>query len=140
MKVLIAVDGSACSKRAIDYVAHHVNLFGKFATLTIVNVQIALPPHVSRNLAKSNVQTYYLDGYEKAMKPARQALKAVNLAYTEALKVGNPGDEITKLAKRGRFDMVVMGSHGRGLLRNLVLGSVATRVLATSTAPVLIIR
>ena len=43
-------------------------------------------------------------------------------------------------AKRGKFDLVVMGSHGHGLFRNLVLGSVATRVLAACTVPVLIIR
>ena len=83
---------------------------------------------------------YYLDGYEKDMKPARQAMKAAKLDYTEALKVGNPGDEIAKLAQKGMFDMVVMGSHGRSLLRNLVLGSVATRVLAACKVPVLIVR
>ncbi|MSQ50362.1 MAG: universal stress protein [Betaproteobacteria bacterium] len=36
--------------------------------------------------------------------------------------------------------MLVMGSHGRGVLRNLVLGSVATRVFAACTVPVLVIR
>ena len=48
--------------------------------------------------------------------------------------------ELTDTAKRGKFDLVVMGSHGHGLFRNLVLGSVATRVLAACTVPVLIIR
>lgn len=140
MKILLAVDGSAHSKRTIDYVKQHGSLFGANSTLTIVNVQTGLPPHVVGRLSKSNVQSYYLGGYERDMKSARQALKAGQIVYTEAFKVGNPGDEIARLANRGRFDMVVMGSHGRSLLRNLVLGSVATRVLAACTVPVLVIR
>ena len=140
MKILIAVDGNAYSKKAIDYVKQHRKLFGEHAEITIVNAQTSLPPHVSKRFSKSNIQTYYLDGFEKDMKPARQALKAAGLDYTEALEVGHPGDEIAKLATRGRFDMLIMGSHGRGLLRNLVLGSVATRVLAACKVPVLIIR
>jgi nucleotide-binding universal stress UspA family protein len=140
MKILIAVDGSKHSKKAFDYVKSHLKTFGEHAELTIVNVQPALPPHVTRQFSKSNVESYYLKGYETDMKPARQALKAAKLSYTEALKVGNAGDEIAKLATRGMFDMVVMGSHGHGLLKNLVLGSVANRVLASCTVPVLIIR
>jgi len=140
MKILIAVDGSVYSKKAIEYFKQHRKLFGEHTELTIVNAQTSLPPHVAKRFSKANVQTYYLDGYEKDMKPARQALKSAGLEYTEALVVGHPGDEIAKLATRGRFDMVVMGSHGRGLLRNLVLGSVATRVLAACKVPVLIVR
>jgi nucleotide-binding universal stress UspA family protein len=140
MKILIAVDGSSYSKRAIDYVKQHVKVFGDHAQLTIVNVQTSLPPHVVGKFSKTNVQTYYVDGYEKEMKPARQALKAAKLEYTEAFKVGHPGDEIGKLATKGQFDMVVMGSHGHSLVTNLVLGSVATRVLAVCKVPVLIIR
>ena len=140
MRILIAVDGSKHSKRAIEYVKQHRKMFGEFSQLTIVNVQTPIPMHLAGRFSKSNIESYYLEGYEKEMKPARQALKAAGLEYTEALKVGHAGDEIAKLAKRGRFDMVVMGSHGRSLLRNLILGSVATKVLAACTMPVLIIR
>jgi nucleotide-binding universal stress UspA family protein len=140
MQILIAVDGSKHSKKAFDYVKQHAKMFGAHAELTIVNVQSALPPHVTGQFSKSNIESYYVEGYEKDMKPARQALKAAKLAYTEALKVGNAGDEIAKLAMRGKFDMVVMGSHGHGLVKNLVLGSVANRVLASCSVPVLMIR
>ena len=80
------------------------------------------------------------DIFEKQMKPVRRALAAAGMQCTESLKVGQPGDVIADTAKRGKFDLVVMGSHGHGLFRNLVLGSVATRVPAACTVPVLIIR
>lgn len=140
MKILMAVDGSAHSKQAIAYVKTHLNFFGKDTTITVVNVQMALPVHVAGRFSKTNIQSYYQDAYEKEMKGIRRALKSAGLEFTEVLKVGVPGDEIADLAKRDKFDMVVMGSHGRSLFRNLVLGSVATKVLAACSVPVLIIR
>jgi nucleotide-binding universal stress UspA family protein len=44
------------------------------------------------------------------------------------------------LAALGRFDLLVLGSHGHEALANVVLGSVATKVLALCTTPVLLIR
>jgi len=55
-------------------------------------------------------------------------------------KTGRPGDLICKTATEGKFDLVVMGSHGHGALLNLVMGSVATEVLAGCKVPVLIVR
>jgi len=42
--------------------------------------------------------------------------------------------------KENVIDMIVMGSHGHGALRGLMMGSVATKVIAATTVPVLIIR
>ena len=47
---------------------------------------------------------------------------------------------IAKHADSGKFDLVMMGSHGNGVLVNLVLGSVATKVLANCKTPVLLVR
>jgi nucleotide-binding universal stress UspA family protein len=44
------------------------------------------------------------------------------------------------MAEKGKYDMLVMGSHGHGSLSNLVLGSVATKVMARCTTPVLLVR
>lgn len=55
-------------------------------------------------------------------------------------KVGPAGATIAKMATDGKFDLVVMGSHGHGAVVNLVMGSVATQVLAHCTVPVLLVR
>ena len=47
---------------------------------------------------------------------------------------------VAKIAESGRYDLLVMGSHGHGALGNLVMGSVATQVLANCTVPVLLVR
>ena len=50
------------------------------------------------------------------------------------------GTAIAKLAESGKFDLVVLGSHGHGALGNLVMGSVATQVLANCKVPALLVR
>jgi nucleotide-binding universal stress UspA family protein len=60
--------------------------------------------------------------------------------FSEKYLVGDPGPSIAKFATRGKFDMVVMGSHGRGAVRSLILGSVAEKVIALCRVPVLIVR
>ena len=55
----------------------------------------------------------------------------------------NEGDRVKSIAKfadSGKFDLVIMGSHGQGALGNLVMGSVATEVLARCKVPVLLVR
>jgi len=54
--------------------------------------------------------------------------------------LGTTGETIAKFAESGKFDLVIMGSHGHGVLVNLVMGSVATQVLARSKVPVLLVR
>ena len=55
-------------------------------------------------------------------------------------KVGAAGPLIAKFSEAGKFDLLVLGSHGHGALVNLVMGSVATQVLAICRTPVLLVR
>ena len=55
-------------------------------------------------------------------------------------RVGPADEAICKVAQDGRHDMIVMGSHGHGTLGNLVMGSVATKVLSACKTPVLLVR
>jgi nucleotide-binding universal stress UspA family protein len=73
---------------------------------------------------------------DKLIKEARKAGVAV-----EGLVVdGVPADQIGRLARRRRADMIVIGTHGRTGFSRLLLGSVAARVVATATGPVLTVR
>ena len=55
-------------------------------------------------------------------------------------KIGHAAENIAGLAEKGKFDLVMMGSHGHGTLGNLVMGSVATKVMAHCGTPVLLVR
>ena len=54
--------------------------------------------------------------------------------------MGSAGELIAKTAHAGKFDLVMMGSHGHSALGNLVMGSVATKVIAQCGVPVMLVR
>ncbi|MGH7264281.1 MAG: universal stress protein [Candidatus Rokuibacteriota bacterium] len=56
------------------------------------------------------------------------------------LVVGEPVEAIVKVATDGRFDLIVMATHGRGPLERFFLGSVADRVIRLAPCPVLTVR
>ena len=73
-------------------------------------------------------------------KPIRAFMKAQGLDAEFISKVGHPAELIAKQADAGNHDLLMMGSHGHGLLGGLVLGSVATKVLAACKLPMLLVR
>lgn len=139
MKILLAVDGSSYTKKMLAYLAAH-DLFSAGNEYTTLAVHLALPPQARATLGKTIVQQYYDEECQRIMAPVDKFLLRHGVNAKSLCKVGHPGDVIAKCAQEGKFDLVVMGSHGHGALANLVLGSVANRVLACSTVPVLIVR
>ena len=53
---------------------------------------------------------------------------------------GDPGDQIVSAAEAERVDMVLVGSHGRGAVGRLFLGSVSEHVVRNAPCPVLVVR
>jgi len=70
----------------------------------------------------------------------RTALRRSGIAFKEVALTGDPGQAFAQLAQAKKVGLIVMGSHGRTALKNVLLGSVATKVLASCTVPVLIVR
>ena len=77
----------------------------------------------------------------------RRLRMLVNRARTAGVRVsalvlesGMTHEQIVRVARRQRADMIVMGTHGRTGLTRLLLGSVAARVIATAPCPVLTVR
>jgi nucleotide-binding universal stress UspA family protein len=56
------------------------------------------------------------------------------------VKRGNPVDVILTQAEESNCDLIVMGTHGHGLIADAVMGSTARRVLRKSRKPVLVVR
>ena len=140
MKILLAVDGSAYTKKMLAYVVTHSELFAASNSFTLLTVQPKLPSHASSVVGKEATDNYYREESERVLGPATQFLLRHGINAKTAAKVGHAGEAICKAATSGKFDMVVMGSHGHGLFGNLVMGSVATQVLSHSKVPVLLVR
>ncbi len=140
MKILLAVDGSAYSKKMLAYLSTHEALLSPQHDYTIFTVQPALPPRARAAVGKEVVQAYYAEECEKVLAPVAKFLNRHGINPKSEWKAGHAGESIAKLAQGGAFDLVVLGSHGHSALGNLVMGSVATQVLAHCKVPVLLVR
>lgn len=139
MKILLAVDGSPYTKKMLAYLAAH-ELFSPSNEYTAVTAQMVLPSQARAALGKELVNKYYEDEGQRVMAPVTKYLARHGITPKCIWKTGKPGELVAKTATDGKFDLVVMGSHGHGALVNLVVGSVATEVLASCKVPVLIVR
>jgi nucleotide-binding universal stress UspA family protein len=86
------------------------------------------------------VDTYHAEEAEKILAPVCKFLARHGVQPKRNVKVGPVGETIAKVADTGKFDLLVMGSHGHGAIATLVMGSVTTQVLAHSKVPLLIVR
>jgi nucleotide-binding universal stress UspA family protein len=140
MKILLAVDGSAYSKKMLAYLSTHEAFFSPANEYTVFTAQPALPPRARAAVGKEIVDQYHSEEAEKVLAPIGKFLLRHGINATSSWKVGPAGATIAKMAESGKFDLLVMGSHGHSALTNLVMGSVATQVLAHCEVPVLLVR
>lgn len=140
MKILIAVDGSDYTRRMLDYIAEHQTTFGPGNDFTVFHAVMPVPHRAAAFAGPDLVHGYYEDEARIVLDPIREFMKARNIEARFEHRIGSPAAEIAKAAEKGHFDMVLMGSHGHNALKNLVLGSVATKVLAACGVPVLLVR
>ena len=140
MKVLLATDGSPYTQRMLDYIATHDNMFGVAPEFTAVAVVSAVPPRVSAFLDRETIDGHYQEEAERVLKPVQAFAESKQWNLKVQHRVGHAGDMIADTAKRGSFDLVVMGSHGHSSLGSLVLGSVTAQVIGRCDTPVLIVR
>ena len=150
LTLAIALDGSQYGVAAVRFFVKNRDFFGAAPTLTLVHVvpdlsNLVVPGFFGRvtvpGLKSEQVVAMQGAAFESAMAPARKLLERAGLAATEVRLVGNnPGDQIAAYATKNKLDLIALGSHGHGNLRNLVMGSIATKVLASCKVPVLLVR
>lgn len=140
MKILLAVDGSTYTKKMLAYLTNHLEVFHADNEFTLFTVQLPLPPRARAAVGADVANGYYAEEAAKVTDPVVKFLKRHGIEPKVVHKTGTPGEQIAKQANAGGYDMVMMGSHGHSALGNLVMGSVATQVLAHCKVPVLLVR
>jgi nucleotide-binding universal stress UspA family protein len=140
MKILLAIDGSAYTKKMLAYLATHDTLFAASNSYTLFTAQSSLPSRARAALGKAIVDKYHAEEAEKILAPVAKYLLRHGISAKSEWKIGSAGELIAKCAQAGKYDLLVMGSHGHSALGNLVMGSVTTQVLAQCAVPVLLVR
>ena len=140
MKILLAVDGSDYTNRLLSYLTTHKEWSNAEHAFTVFHVVLPVPHRAAAFAGAEIVYGYYEDDARMVLEPVRDLLARNGIEASFEHRVGHPAQEIASFAEKGRFDLVIMGSRGHGALAGLVLGSVATKVLAGCTVPVLLVR
>ena len=140
MKIVLAADGSSYTKKALAFLVTHEEFGGADAEIVVVNVQPAVPPRVKSMVGAAAVNDYHREEAEKVLKSIAKFLERHDLSYSTKWAVGSPGVEIVKVAKKEKAHMIVMGTHGHGILGRALLGSVAQNVLTQCDVPVLLVK
>jgi nucleotide-binding universal stress UspA family protein len=140
MKILVPVDGSETSLRAIDHVITKMQPLGM--EVHLINVQPPLPygGRASAVIGHDNIDEYHREEGLKALKPAQQKLDAAGVEYHCHVAVGDPADVIVGYAQTHGVDQIVMGTHGRGAVASVLMGSVAKEVLEKAHIPVVLVK
>lgn len=140
MKILCAVDGSEYSYKAMDFICSKFDWFRQAPELHLLYVHPAVPiGRATAVLGKAAIENYYKEESEDVLLPLENVLRKKEIAFNASYLVGEVAQQINLYAERHQVDMVVMGSHGHGSFKNLVLGSVATKVISKSSVPVLLV-
>lgn len=141
MKILLPVDGSECSLRAVEHLLTHISWFREVPEIHLLYVQPPIPiGRVQSHIGKETLHDYYLEESKAHLVLAQARLDAAGRFHTTHVHVGQPAEIIAKMAGEMQCDLIVIGGHGRGALANMVMGSVATRVLHLAACPVLIVK
>jgi nucleotide-binding universal stress UspA family protein len=140
--VLVPTDFSDASESALRYGKAMAEKFG--AALHVVHVMEDLLAHAWAAEVYVSSMPQLRDEIEKESRQRLEALltsaeRAAFRAET-ALLAGNPFLEIIRYAKAHDIDLIVMGTHGRGPIAHMLLGSVAEKVVRKSPCPVLTVR
>ena len=124
-KILLPNDGSEASARALEQVLQRGTAG---LELHLLNVQLPVDGNVRTFVNADELNAYHLAEGLSELAAARTRLDAAGVSYQQHVLVGHPADMIRRFAAENGFDEIVMGSHGRTGLLQLLMGSVATEV------------
>jgi nucleotide-binding universal stress UspA family protein len=138
-KILVPVDGSDNSYRALDAALFLSEKLGSNITVLHVMEEIPITHIESQKLLSELLENYKKENQDILSKCSEIARKKAVTINTILLQ-GNPASIILDFSKKEKYDTVIMGSRGLGKFKELILGSVSSKIVHHSPCEVLLIR
>ena len=141
-KVLLPIDGSECALRGVTLIIAKRSRYTRPDVLEIhlINVQPPFSHDISRFASHEQMASFHREESDKQLLEARQLLDAAGAKYICHYEIGNAAEKIIELATALECDQIVMGTHGRGALAELLTGSITLKVVHLSKIPILLIK
>lgn len=140
LKFLLPVDGSDASNDAVAKFIKLLDWYKEEPEIHLLNVQFPQRGNVVLFIDKESIDLYHREEGMKGLKTARELLDQAGIACRLHITVGNPEEMILRYAKEINCDQIVIGPRGLGVVKGLLLGSVASKVMQLSVIPVLLVK
>jgi nucleotide-binding universal stress UspA family protein len=139
-KLLVPIDGSDSSMRALNYAIKLAQAHPTFALhLLTVHPEPIVYGEIQVYVSREKMEEMQLAHCLDILQPAIEATKAAGVPYASEVLVGETAQIIAKRAHELNCDAIVMGTRGMSAIANLVMGSVATKVLHLTKLPVTLV-
>jgi len=135
-KILVPLDGSANSMRGLDEAISIARASGA----EITGYYVFHLPKLAGIKYTQKMKDQAQDKAAKAIGPAMQKCERAGAKFRYATGGGHTADQIVGAAKKGSFDMIVIGARGIGNAKEAFLGSVSNSVMHKSKIPVLVVK
>jgi nucleotide-binding universal stress UspA family protein len=141
VKILVPIDGSQNALRALRHVLDNRAWYSEPLEVHLLNVQLPVASGgVKMFISQDQLNEFYEEQGQAALKPARDLVQAAELACHVRVGVGDTAAMIAGYARDEGCAFIVMGTRGLGAIANMLLGSVATKVIHLAEVPVLLIK
>ena len=140
-KVLLPVDGSESAVRATWKLIETSGWCKEQPKIDLLAVHLPVPrfPNMSAVISEEMIERYYADECAAMLAPSKAILDRAGVQYSTHALVGPIAETIVDQAGKCGSNVIYMGTRGMTALSNMVLGSVATRVLHLAQIPVVLI-
>ncbi|WP_374562237.1 universal stress protein [Ideonella sp.] len=139
MKILLPVDGSDYTKRMLSYIAAHDELVGGGHEFIVFTAVTPVPTYAARFLDHGVLDAYYREQAHSVLGPVQKFCEQNGWNVRVSHTTGHAVQAIAAVAAEEKPDLIVMGTHGHTAFGNVLLGSVASGVLARCHLPVLLV-
>ena len=143
MRVMIAVDDSPCSQAALEFVKEVAWPSGT-TVMVASSVELPVTAYAADYAAVNMDLGAWLDEltkcHQQVVSRDETVLRSAGLRVASCVLQGDPRDTLIDEARRGRADLIVVGSHGRTGLDRLLMGSVASHVVTHAPCSVLVVK
>ena len=140
MNILVPVDGTEHSLRAVEFLTTRTDLLGAAPKITIFFSQHPVPQRMITSLEPLTIKDYYAEEAESLFASVRALLGDTKLNIEMHYAVGSPAEEIVKEADLVDADLIIMGIRGHSAVSSFLFGSVSNAVLAHTHRPILMLR
>ncbi len=140
-KILIPVDGSPASLRAVDFA---IEMVTQNPSTSLVLLHVQSIPAIELAGASAAMDTNWHEAGSqasaKALKDAIGKSEAAGVTFKTLVRTGQTAEAIAQVARDQDIDHIVMGTRGLGSVQGLILGSVAMKVIHLAEVPITLVK